>query len=115
MKKIALLTLVLFSLSIASAFAWTDGSYDAGSADGTVTVGTTGPVAVKVSKGVSLAYNAEATGLGYAVGAYHSSGTKTFASSSGDSKIWFTDVTGESIPAAPTGTDSADFTGWTAL
>ena len=117
MKKIALLALLLLSFSAVSAFAWTAKTYDPGSTDGTVTVGDTGPVAVKVSKGVSLAYDAETTaGLGYSVGAYHSSGTKTFASSSGDSKIWFTDATGSDIPDAPSGTDSADFgTGWTAL
>ena len=116
MKKIALLAVLLLAFSAVSAFAWTAKTYDAGSADGTVTVGTTGAVAVKVSKGVSLAYDAETTGLGYSVGAYHSSGTKTFASSSGDSKIWFTDATGSDIPDAPSGTDSADFSsGWTAL
>jgi len=115
MKKIALLTLLLLSFSAMSALAWTAKTYDAGSTDGTVTVGDTGPVDVKVSKGVSLAYDAAADGLGYAVGTYHSSGTKTFASSSGDSKIWFADVTAQDIPDAPSGTDSADFSSWSPL
>jgi len=117
MKKIALLTVLLLSFSAMSALAWSAKTYDDGSTDGTVIVGGTSgeSVAVKVSKGVSLAYDAADEGLGYSVGTYHSSGTKTFASSSGDSKIWFTDVTGDTIPDAPAGTDSADFSSWKPL
>lgn len=117
MKKIALLAALLFVFSSGAAFAWTSGTYDAGDTAGTVTVGTSGKSAdVKVSKGVSLAYKSQATGLGYSVATYHSSGTKTFASSSGDSKIWSQNTTAVAPPDAPSGTASANFTSsWTAL
>lgn len=115
MKKIAILAIVMFALSSASAFAWTSGTYAAADAGGTLTVGSTSTATVKLSKSVSLAYTSQTTGLGYSVGASHSSGTKSFASSSGDSKIWTKDGLTQSVPAAPVGTSSAAFSGWTAL
>lgn len=114
MKKIALLSAVLFSMTIGSAFA----AFTAADTAGTLLVGTSPrQVALKLSKGVSAEYGADTTaGLGYVVGTSHSSGTKTYASSSGDSKIWSKDGTNMATPTTiPTGTASADFSGWTAL
>lgn len=72
---------------------------------------------VKGSKGVYVEYLADtANGQGYIIGTYHQSGTKTYASSSGDTKIFYKDNTANAVPTTvPTGSDSADFTGWTAL
>lgn len=116
MKKIAVLAIVLFAFSSVSAFAWTDGSYALADTNGSLVIGgTTGEtVTVKLSNKVSLAYKAETTaGLGYTVGTYHATGTKSYGSSSGDSKIFFRDATGVVPPStAPTGTGSADFTAW---
>lgn len=111
MKKITILALVLIAFSSTSVFAW-----DAGT-NGEATVGTDVTAKVKLSKSVSIDYAADTTtdGLGYAVATYHSSGTKTFGSSSGDSAIWVFEGTGEAAPDAPTGTDSADFSGWNSL
>ena len=114
MKKIALIAALLLFVTSGAAFAWSSGSFDDGDAAGTVTVGSTQTADLKVSKGVSLAYE-DSAGLGYSVSTYHSSGTRTFASSSGDSKIWYQDATGVAPPDAPSGTDSADFSDWTAL
>lgn len=111
------MSLVLFAFSTVSAFAVitaTDGTYTAAASDGSLTIGATGAAVVKLSKNVKLSYKKQTTGLGYSVATYHTSGTKSYASSSGDSKIWAKD--GEVVqPAAPSGTASADFTGWTPL
>lgn len=112
MKKITLMTMLLFVVTTGSALA----SYGEGDTGGSKTIGSTSTAVVKLSKGVSIDYVSATGGLGYVVGTYHSSGTKTFASSSGDSKIWSKDGTAQSIPStAPTGTASADFSGWTGL
>lgn len=73
-------------------------------------LGTTSTPAfsAKGSKGVSVAYLA--TAQGYVIGASHSSGTQTYASSSGDTKIFKADGTRVAIPTtAPSGTASASF------
>lgn len=106
MKKIAILALVLMGLSVSSAFAAYSGSPKV--------CGSTDTLTVQLSNNVSMEYSAATNGLGYVVGAYHSSGTKTFGTSSGDAKIFYTDTTGATLPSAPTGTASAAFT-WTAL
>lgn len=112
MKKIALLAALLLMVTNGSALA----AYAAGDDAGSLELGTTAQVTVKLSKGVELDYIEETDGLGYIVGAYHTSGTKTFASSSGDSKIWSMDGTAEALPTtAPAGTESADFSDWTPL
>ena len=112
MKKIALFAVLLLLVTSGSVFAAFESPDDSGS----LTIGSTGSTTVKLSKNVKLEYGAHATGLGYVVGTYHTSGTKTYASSSGDSKIWSQDGTGVSTPSTvPEGTASADFSGWTPL
>lgn len=121
MKKIVCLAILLLALSSVSVLAAPTeagiaGTYTAPSVDGSINVGSTQKATVKLSKNVMLAYEGQATGLGYSVGSYHTSGTKSFASSSGDSKIWASDGTGIAIPDAPAGTVSAAFTGtWAPL
>ena len=112
MKKIAILTALFVAISCGSAFA----TYVAG------TVTKTG-FEVQLSNKVSMDYNPQASGLGYTVASYHLSGTKTFGSSSGDSKIFWIDGVGSdatgtgapTTPDAPSGTASAAFGSWTAL
>jgi hypothetical protein len=111
MRKTILFALVTLLLA-ASAFA-TAVTQDYGTALPTPSGGT--PIAGKLSTNVLLAYKSETNNTGYTVGAYHSSGTRTYASSSGDATIWVANTTAHAIPAAPVGTASADFSGgdWT--
>ena len=70
----------------------------------------------KLSTNVVLAYGHSTDQSGYVAGTYHLKGTKSFASSSGDSAIFASEVTAFALPDAPTGTATAGFaSGWTAL
>ena len=116
MKKIAILSVFLFMVTVGSAFAAV-GDFPAGTAGSlTVPTGTATVTAiVKLSNKVGLQYTKQATGLGYVVATSHTSGTRTYGSSSGDSKIYYVDTLATSGPGtAPTGTASAGFT-WTAM
>ena len=87
---------------------------------GTTTTGTPS-IGVKPSKNVSVQYTSSSVSSGtgcvtYSISASHSSGTKSFGSSSGDTKIFMKDGTGAAPPAAPASGSSADFSGgWTAM
>jgi hypothetical protein len=83
--------------------------------DSTSTVGT--PAAsVKVSKNVSVKYIPEAAGLTYSMSSFHTSGTKTYGTSSGDTKIYMMDSTALTDPPdAPAANTSADFASWTSM
>lgn len=116
MKKISITVAVLFSLTCGSALAastYTTDTIDLGGTDDTP------ELSIQLSKGVGMAYVADTDtdGLGYIVGTSHTSGTRTFASSSGDAKIFFIDAKDSDISGidVPTGTESADFDGWSAL
>lgn len=114
MKKIVALTLALaLTITASAAFATEKAYSDTDTTAATLTVGT---LVFKLSKNVLMAYKSASDFTGYSIGAYHNKGTKTFASSSGDSKIFEAVITAKAIPAAPVGTASADFsTGWSAL
>jgi hypothetical protein len=114
MKKslvVLILVLALTSLS-ASAFAspssWAVDSIDLG-----------GSLTLKASKNVLLStdvYVSSNRGIAYTIGAYHSAGNRTFASSSGDQSLFYVDTTGQTIPNSPqVGGASADFTAWKSL
>ncbi len=93
-------------------------SYGAAFKSGNVTLADNNDdsLAVQLSTNVSLAYDAATGGLGYSVSSYHSSGTRTYASSSGDAAIFWQGATGVAPPAAPSGTASAAFdSNWDAL
>jgi len=107
----------IFSLAaVGSAFAADKSFTDAG----TDTAGTPS-MGIKPSKNVTVYYKPSTTTSGtgvisYSVSAYHSSGTKSFASSSGDTKIFMADGIGSAPPTAPAAGSSAAFgTGWTAM
>ncbi len=108
MKKIAFLTAVLLVCSFGVAFA----DYE----PGPKTLGTTDSITIQLSSKVEMDYKAETTGLGYTIGAFHTSGTRTYGSSSGDAKIfWIEDISDPTLPDAPSGTASAVWTDWSAL
>lgn len=77
---------------------------------------TLGTLVIKLSKNVSLNYKSAGDNTGYAVATYHNKGTKSFGSSSGDSKIYENPSTAQDAPDAPIGTASANFASpWVAL
>ncbi|TYO99943.1 hypothetical protein EDC39_101103 [Geothermobacter ehrlichii] len=111
MKKIALLAalMMVFSTGFAMAATWKSGDF-------ALTDTNDDDLTIKLSNNVSLNYDAATNGLGYSVATYHSSGTRTFASSSGDAQIFWYDGTQQDPPSAPTGTASAAFdSNWNAL
>jgi hypothetical protein len=86
---------------------------------GTDTIGTPS-LGVKPSKNVKVLYEASSTTSGtgvitYSVSAYHTSGTKTFGSSSGDTKIFMIDGIGSAPAGAPAAGASANYSSWTAM
>jgi len=90
---------------------------------GTVTMGTPS-MGVKPSKNVTVTYNPSTAtvpsgngALAYSIASYHASGSKSYGSSSGDTKIFATDGTGSTGVTSPeTAGASANFgSGWTAL
>lgn len=112
MKKFIILVAALLMTASAALAAYEV----ADDADGK-TLGSTKTLVIKGSKGVSVDYAADTSaGQGYVLGAYHASGTKSYGSSSGDTKIYFKDGTAQAIPSTvPTGSQSANFSSWTAL
>lgn len=112
MKKI-FLAFVALLMAAGIGYAMNDGSYATGD---TVSLGAT---TVKPSKSVYLGYKPDNTtagsAQGYVLGAYHGSGTMTYASSSGDTKIYKANATAQTLGAAPTGSATATWaSGWTA-
>ena len=118
MKKIFISTFLCLSIATASsAFAATNTSavYDIGG-----TAPTT-KLTIQLSNTVVMEYTPDTTnkGLVYTVSTYHNQGTRSYASTSADSKIFWHDGTNNlfaTLPASPT--DSSKITGagnWTAL
>lgn len=75
---------------------------------------------VRSSRGVFVEYIAETTvgGQGYVLGTYHDSGTMTYASSAGDTKVYRQDGTKKNVPSvAPIGSATVNFVGagWTMM
>jgi hypothetical protein len=113
MKKVFMLITIMLLLMATASFAAVE-AYEAGS----ITLGNGASILpVDLSNKVMMTYVSDSTGLGYVVGTYHTSGTRTFGGSSGDAKIFWFDGTNQAIPAtAPTGTAGATWpTGWLAL
>jgi hypothetical protein len=114
-KSVSSFLLIVFAASAAYA------AYGTTDASNGQTVGTApNHTMVTSSKNVFVEYIAETTvgGQGYVLGAYHSGGTMTFATSAGDTKTYRQDGTGRAVPAvAPVGTATVDFTGngWTMM
>ena len=117
-SRILPLASILSLVAAGSAFAGT-----AFTDTGTVTMGTPS-MGVKPSKNVTVTYNASTAtvpsgngALAYSIASYHASGSKSYGSSSGDTKIFAQDGTGSTGVASPeTAGASANFgSGWTAL
>lgn len=118
-KSISLAALFLFAIGAAGVYAEVTGNTtDYGTTMPSATVGGQ-TVALKgnLSTNVKLAYTSSADNSGYTAGTYHEKGTRTFASSSGDAALYYSITTDTDIPAAPTGTDTANFvnTTWTKI
>jgi len=113
MKSKILAIAGILTLAAGTAFAanGTTATFD----DSNSTVGS--PAAsVKVSKNVTIKYIPEAAGLTYSMTSFHSSGTKSYGTSSGDTKIFMKDSTTiETPPNAPAAGESAAFSSWTAM
>lgn len=129
MKKILLTAAVIVMAYSTSVFAAASSWITAG-ADGTYSLGTTANhqlLGIKPSANVRLGYgsttqtiNTVTTGIAYCLGTYHTSGTFTYATSSGDTNIFRypkneANNTFTAPPDAPTtATAGATWTGWTA-
>ncbi len=131
MKKVLLIAAILMMGYSANSFAAATTStpqWGTATSNGTWTLGTTVQLTgIKPSANVSLAYgatsetiNSATTGIAYSFGTYHSSGTFSYGSSSGDTNIFRypkndADNTFTPPPASPaTATAGCDWTGWTA-
>jgi len=126
MKKVLLLAATLIIAYSSNSFAG-NSSWLSPQANGTWSLGTTVVLTgIKPSANVILGYgsttatvNSVTTGIAYALGTYHTSGTFSYATSSGDTNIFRfpqkSDNTFQVPPASPTtATAGSDWTGWTA-
>jgi hypothetical protein len=111
---IMVLSLMVMGTAFAAATGWKLDSIQCGTG--------TNSVVLSLSKNVYLNYDAHqgANGLGdmYTAGAFHNSGSRTHASSSMDSKLYFKDGVGTSgtIPASvDPSTASPDWSAWQAM
>lgn len=102
MKKILILTAVLSLACAANSFAltapWLAEGTTADPGGGTQTIVVTGqaPAAsFKPSSGVVIGYAAQTNGVAYTEGAYHTSGTFVYGTSSVDTTIYRKEVTGD--------------------
>lgn len=110
MKKVLLIALAL-SLFAAPAFAaasWVSGAATLGTSSG-------GQLSVQLSNNVQLDYQAATDGSTFAAASYHTRGTRTYASSSGDAKIYYQNATAVASPSAPAVGSTMDSSAWTAL
>ncbi|MGD9950022.1 MAG: hypothetical protein AB7U29_16325 [Desulfobulbus sp.] len=114
MKKILFITAFCF-------FAFTAGSTFAAvtnSSGDSFVLGASGrtQLTIQLSSTVHMGYDGGTAGTTYSIAAYHDKGTRTFASTSNDAKIYYQEATGVTCPTAPTGTGTGTFgTGWESL
>lgn len=129
MKKITLLIAAALLATSGIAFA-VDATIPTGTpawtgppSDGTISyqatkVGAGVVFQVKPSANVGATLAADANGTAYVAGTYHSSGTKTYATSSVDAKIYMkenTDQANPSLPATVAEAQAGTWTGFTAV
>jgi hypothetical protein len=107
MKKVFFLILLFSFLAVSGNVLATDIT-DSG------TIGSTDTMDVQVSNQVTLTYVAGTGGLTYAISTVHAQGTRAYASSSNDTKIYWSDDTAKKVSSAPSGTATIGGTGdWT--
>lgn len=120
-KKLAIVALLLSFASTASA-GWLNTA-----GDGSVVIDASGVatglvLTAKVSANVTLGYTAGPQGVAYTLASYHSSGTKSYGTSSADTRIYMADngnnVTQANVKTEPAITVSGtvlsiNWTGWT--
>ncbi|HEY5974969.1 MAG TPA: hypothetical protein VIU41_09515 [Geobacteraceae bacterium] len=123
MKKISAILALALTLSAANAFA----AWLTPDNTGTVTVtasnvGAGVVFSTKVSANVFVDYKVDTTGgTFYTLATYHASGTKSYGSGSGDSRIYMKEnggvnsASGITPAAAVTAAAVADWAGWTAV
>ena len=90
------------------------------SVTGPLAVGTSGQathpeILIQLSNTVHALYTPGTNGISYAISAYHGQGTRTYGSTSNDSKIYYQTLTGDTAlyATAPTGTESGSWTSGT--
>lgn len=112
-KMITLLACVALVGASTSAFA----AFVSGDTNGNLAIGSTVKATLKLSANVKAQYTAHGTNpaQGYVLQAYHTSGSKTYGTSSGDTRLYFVDATGGLTVNAPAGGATADFSAWTAM
>ncbi len=108
MKKVLVLSIMIILIVASTSFA----AYETG----TKTLGSTDTTTFTTSNNVYIDYTAGTNGVSYVAGSYHQTGTRTFGTSSGDTRIYWRDGTGQTLPSAPTtSSGTANWTGWNAL
>ncbi|MCX5871019.1 MAG: hypothetical protein NTY00_10410 [Deltaproteobacteria bacterium] len=123
MKKILACAICLFAMSYAnSALAVSAGTAIVNAPPvstltlGGVTNPTTNPqLLIQLSANVVMTYTPETAGMYYAVAAYHNKGSRTFTSTSNDSKIFYQDTTAAGTFACPITSATSDPGVWLTL
>lgn len=114
MKKISLI--LSFAVLIAMS---ASGTAYAAYVEGSKTFGSTTTVVYKTSKNVWMDYSAYSTApaTAYTMVTSHSSGDRTIGSGSFDQKVYYFDVTKQTLPSCDTDTASKfeNTAGWSAL
>jgi len=120
MKKTLLLSIIVLLVGVSStAFAVDSGGY----VTDTISMGTTPyDIVIKLSKNVAMSIEvsdpAAATepAVNYVMGAYHTTGSRTFGTSNMDQKIYYQETTGVAHPAVGTSTVTPPaWDGWSPL
>ncbi len=87
MKKLLIIMVTMSLLAVAAI------AFASGFATGTQTLGSTTTMVFTSSNHVYVQYLNGTNGISYSIASYHQTGSRTYATSSGDSKIWYQDGT----------------------
>jgi len=121
--KIKVLALAAIFTLCVSASSFAAVTWGTANADGSFTIGNTanGPqLIIKPSANVTLGYEST-SGISYSVGTYHSSGTKTYGTTNGDTRIYMYENTAQTSAQVPPADPNSNLgvttwgAGWTAM